>query len=240
MAQLNFNASQVAPDTGRPDPIPADWYNMMIVASEMKPTSKGDGAYLEVQLKVVDGQFAGRVVYDRMNLQNQNATAVEIAYKRLSAYCHATGVIQLQDSVQLHNLPMKVKVKLIPPKGEYEAGNEVAGVKNINDPSAGNQQATAPGFQQPPAQQGFQQQPAQPGFQQQVQPAMQQPAQQQPGWGQQPAQTFQQQPAQQQVQPVQQQFQQQPAQQTFQQQQPAGPAAAAGGAVPPWLQQPAQ
>lgn len=242
MSLLNFNAAQVQPDTGRPDPVPADWYNAMMVASEMKPTKDQSGAYLEAQCKIVDGPYAGRVIYDRMNLQNANATAVEIGYKRLSAYCHATGVIQVQDSAQLHNIPFRMKVKLKPADGQYEASNEVSAIKNLQDPSAYPQGAAAPaqgGF--PAQQQAFTQQA--PAFQQPVQQP-QQPAQQ-PAWAQgqqqptqqapvqQPAQQPQFQPQQGAQQPWQQPNQQAPVQQPQQQpaQQPQG-----GAPVPPWAQ----
>jgi len=69
-----------------------------------------------------------------MNLQNSNPTAQEIAYKQLSALCHAVNVLQLQDSVQLHGLPLKVKVKVRKDStGQYEDQNEVTAYKNINE-----------------------------------------------------------------------------------------------------------
>ena len=51
---------------------------------------------------------------DRLNLQNENPTTVQIAYETLSQICHSVGVIQCQDSQQLHNIPLLVKVKLRP------------------------------------------------------------------------------------------------------------------------------
>ena len=131
MAQLNFDASQVAPQQTF-DPIPAGWYNAMITESEMKPTSNGQGAYLQMTIKVVDGAHAGRQVFDRLNLQNANPVASEIAYRRLSAYCHATGVIQVQTSQQLHGIPFKVRVSLRTDNtGQYEPSNEVKAIKHI-------------------------------------------------------------------------------------------------------------
>lgn len=174
MAQLNFDARQVDPQQSF-EPIPAGWYNMMIVESEMKPTSNGQGAYLQLTLKVVDGQYAGRQVFDRLNLQNPNPIAVEIAYRRLSAYCHATGVIQVQDSQQLHGIPFKARVSIrTDSTGQYEPSNEVKAVKHINEDTGTTAAPAQPGFQQPPQQQ-WQQPPAQP-FQQ---PQFQQPAPQQ-------------------------------------------------------------
>lgn len=175
MAQLNFDARQVDPQQSF-EPIPAGWYNMMIVESAMKPTSNGQGAYLQLSLKVVDGQYAGRQVFDRLNLQNQNPVAAEIAYKRLSAYCHATGVIQVQDSQQLHGIPLKARVTVrTDSTGQYDPSNEIKAVKHINEETGTTAAPAQQGFQAPAQQapqQGFQQPPAQ-------QPQFQQPAPQQ-------------------------------------------------------------
>lgn len=133
MALLNFDASTVAPDTGAQDPVPAGWYDVVIDASEMKPTNDGNGSYLELRHNIIAGAMQGRKVYGRLNLRNANPTAQEIGYKQLSAVCHSTGVIQCQDSAQLHNIPLKIKVKLRPADGKYEASNEITAWKNIKE-----------------------------------------------------------------------------------------------------------
>lgn len=247
MAQLNFDARQVDPQQSF-EPIPAGWYNMMIVESEMKPSSNGQGAYLQLSLKVVDGQYADRQVFDRLTLQNQNPVAAEIAYKRLSAYCHATGVIQVQDSQQLHGIPLKARVSVrTDSTGQYDPSNEIKAVKHINE-EAGTTAAPAQGGFQAPAQQGFapqQQAPAPQQFQQAPQQQWQQPpAQQAPAQFQQPAQQPQfQQPAPQQAAPAQggqtppwMQGQQAPAQAAQPVPQQAPQAAPAAGPTPPWAQ----
>lgn len=133
--QLNFNAATVAPQQAL-DPMPSGWYNAMIEKSSVEPTTKG-GQMLAFELRVLDGPHAGRKLYDRLNIVNDNPTAVQIAYETLSAVCHATGVIQCDQSAQLHNIPMKVKVKLqAAEKGkdgkDYDARNEVKGYDNVN------------------------------------------------------------------------------------------------------------
>ena len=40
---MNFDSSQVEPNTGPPDALPTDWYNVMITDSEIKKTKAGDG-----------------------------------------------------------------------------------------------------------------------------------------------------------------------------------------------------
>lgn len=143
MAQLNFDARTVAPDSGQQDPVPAGWYNVVIDKSEMKPTKDGTGMRLELQFKIIDGQFTNRKIFEGLNLQNANPVAQEIAYKQLSAIAHAVKVLMVQDSSQLHNIPLKVKVSLKAASGQYEAKNEIKAYKDINEVVA--QPAAAPG-----------------------------------------------------------------------------------------------
>lgn len=253
MAQLQFNANTVAPSTGVGDPVPAGWYNAAISASEMKPTQDGTGTYLALTFDILDGQFAGRKIFVNLNLRNANPMAQEIAYKDLSAICHATGVMQIQqDSSELHGRPMKVKVKIRPAKGEYEASNAISAYKNINEqvggvgsPTGANpvvipaggapiaipQQQQQAQFQ--PAQQPWQQQPAHQPMQQMQQPMQQQQFVQQPAYQQAPQQQMQQ-PQYQQQPPVQQ-MQQAPVQQQMQQPAPTGQQQ-----QPEWAQQQVQ
>ncbi len=140
MALLNFDATQVAPDAGQMDAMPAGWYNVMMDESEVKPTKGGDGFYLQCRFNILDGQYVGRKVSTRFNIRNPNPVAQEIAYKQLSAVAHAVGVLHVGDSSELHGRPLKVKVKLKPADGQYEASNEISAYKNINEqvgPAAG-------------------------------------------------------------------------------------------------------
>lgn len=149
MAQLNFDARTVAPDPGTPEPLPAGWYNVVMVQSELKPTSDGHGQRLAIVFQVIDGQYAGRKIFEGLNLVNANAAAQEIAYKQLSAIGHAVNHVQIGDSSELHNKPLKVKVKLKPATGGYEAGNSISAYKNINE--VVNNNAPANPFAAPPA-----------------------------------------------------------------------------------------
>jgi hypothetical protein len=156
MAQLNFNAATVAPSTGF-DVIPAGNYNVRITGSEMKPTKDGSGSYLSLTLTVADGPFANRKLFDRLNLNNKNKVTVDIAYQTLSAICHATGVIQLQDSTQLHGILLSCKVKVKPAEGKYDEGNEISSYKAADgavtcQPAAPAWVAPAAPAPQPPAQ----------------------------------------------------------------------------------------
>lgn len=142
MTQIQFDARTVAPSEAI-EAIPAGWYIAMAETSEMKPTKLNDGFYLEMTFKVLDGQYINRKLWTRLNLRNSNPQAQEIAYRELSAICHATGRLVVGDSAELHNIPLKIKVKVKPGDGQYEASNEITGYKNVNEPT-GAQAAPAP------------------------------------------------------------------------------------------------
>lgn len=151
MASLNFDATTVQPDTGF-ELLPAGWYNAMIDESAINPTKDGVGAYLQLRFSVIDGQYQGRKVFARLNIRNANQTAQEIAYKQLSAIAHSVGVLQVQDSSQLHGIPLKIRVRIRKdPSGQYEDQNEINGYKNINEAVQGQAAAFAPAAPAMPA-----------------------------------------------------------------------------------------
>jgi hypothetical protein len=145
MANLNnFNASEVEPNTPF-DPLPAGKYLVAITASEMKPTKTGDGSYLQLELTVLDGEFRGRKVWDRLCINHPNATTVKIARGNLSALCRAVGVMQPRDSVELHNIPLLVTVKCKKRQDTGDLSNEVKGYEpKAAGSSGGSQPQQAP------------------------------------------------------------------------------------------------
>ena len=124
MARLNeaFDATSVEPN--KPfELLPPGRYVVQIVNSEMRPTKDGMGQLLWLELDVLEGACAGRKLFDRLNLVNANPTTVEIAQRTLSAICHAVGKMQVDDSEQLHLIPLIADVRVQPPKNGYDAQN---------------------------------------------------------------------------------------------------------------------
>jgi len=106
--------------------LPAAEYLCMIEASEMKETSARTGHYLELRMKVLEGEHAGAPLWARLNLDNPNLLTVEIAKAELSAICRAVDVMQPDDSEQLHNIPLVITVKC-KVRDDGEVVNEVKG-----------------------------------------------------------------------------------------------------------------
>jgi hypothetical protein len=127
MADLNgFDANDYDPSTSF-DPIPAGKYVAAITASEMKPTKRKDGSYLELEFEVLEGPYQGRKVWDRLCINHPNELTQKIARSNLSAICRAVGVLQPQDSTDLHNVPLTIRVRCTKRSDSDEMDNEVKG-----------------------------------------------------------------------------------------------------------------
>ena len=119
-----FDATGIEPTTGY-DVLPAGKYRAQIVESEMRVTRNGMGQFLWLMLDIIEGQYQGRKLFDQLNLVNSNPQTVEIAQRTLSAICHATGKLQVNDSVDLHLVPMTIQVGVKPPKDGYSEKNTI-------------------------------------------------------------------------------------------------------------------
>ena len=137
MAHLGFDATTVEP--AQPfDVIPAGKYVCQITNSEMRPTKGGDGQYLWLELAILEGEFANRRLFDRLNIVNSNQQAVDIARRQLSALTGACGKTYIDDSEELHLIPITVTVRVrAAVKDEagnpkYDASNEIRGYEPLN------------------------------------------------------------------------------------------------------------
>ena len=129
------------PDVFTPDDvevdscIPAGWYEAEIIGSKLKKTKnfKDTGnQYIELKFKILDEAYEGRLVFTNLNIKNTNATAVRIAnqdLKRICEACDIDGV--LEDTEDLHEIPMMIKLSVKPETSEWPEKNEIKGFKGI-------------------------------------------------------------------------------------------------------------
>ena len=148
MAFLNFDSTNIAPDTTR-QPIPAGTYLAHIVDSDLVASKTGNGQNLQLKFQVLDGQFKDTTVKETLCVQHTNAETQRIAQSKLSAICHATGLHRVQDSSELHYKPVKIIVTVQPPANGYDAQNRIKGYEAANP--AGAYQAQPQQFAPPPA-----------------------------------------------------------------------------------------
>ena len=158
IGQNGFDATHVDPTVDF-EHVPAGRYTAEITDSDMRDNNKGTGEYLWLEFTILDGPHAGRKLWAQLNLVNPSTQAVEIAQRELSAICHATGKLRVQDSIELHNIPMEINVK-VKSSPEYGQQNVIRGYKAIN--SAGNGQTIkAPAKSPAPAAAGAETSPTQ-------------------------------------------------------------------------------
>jgi hypothetical protein len=107
----------------------------------MKPNKAGNGRYLELAFTILEGQFANRQLWARLNLEIPHEIAARIAQSELSAICRAVGVLTPNDSVELHNLPLVIRVRCRRRKDTGEIGNEIGGYEKRDALTGKPQQA---------------------------------------------------------------------------------------------------
>ena len=76
---------------------------------------------------MIDGPYKNRLLWSRLNLDNPNAQAVQIAQGELSAICRAVGVMQPKDSIELHNLPLLITREVQEARGHRRRGERDQG-----------------------------------------------------------------------------------------------------------------
>lgn len=149
-AKLAFDATKVAPQQPL-EAIPREqcgWMPAIIIESAVAATKTNkDGTRLALTAEIIDGDCKGRRVFDGFNLKNSNKVAEEIGMSQLSALCHATGVMKVADSAELHNKPFLLKVgfedgRTVGDK-TYEAKNYFAGFKPLDGAAAATPASTA-------------------------------------------------------------------------------------------------
>jgi hypothetical protein len=101
---------------------PPGEFMVRIESTEIKDTKAGDGQYILVTMMGLDGDMAGREIIDRINFNNPNPLAVEIAQRTMGQLAF---ILQkpLSDNEQLNGLECKLKITVTPPKNGKEAGN---------------------------------------------------------------------------------------------------------------------
>jgi hypothetical protein len=81
---------------------------------------------------VLDGPHKGKVVFNLLNLDNPNPVAVEIATKELNSICQAMGKAGVEDSNELHNIPVVLTLKVTAGTSQFAPKNEITGYKQAS------------------------------------------------------------------------------------------------------------
>lgn len=113
MATFNFNAAGIQPMQPRSfEPLPAGEYEMIVTKSDVKQTKAGNGHYIELEMQVISGEHSGRRHWERLNIDNPNKDAEEIAKAALAGLCLAVGQPDINDTVEIHDIPFVASIEI--------------------------------------------------------------------------------------------------------------------------------
>jgi len=112
-----FNPAEV-PDRPSFEVFPPGDYTGEVTASDYKPTKAGNGKYIEFEITILDGQYAGRKYWERLNVRHENKQAMDIANSTLKEMVRAAGMgdAPLRRTEDIHGKPMKMIMRIVPKK----------------------------------------------------------------------------------------------------------------------------
>lgn len=125
MASLN---GQYDPEAGVPgsfEVFPAGPQPLEFTETDIVPTKTGTGKLLKYKLRITQGDLEDRLIFGQCNLQNPNPIATKIGQEEFRAMREVTGVLEPEDTQDLHFKGFIGYVKVTPAKGDYDAKNEV-------------------------------------------------------------------------------------------------------------------
>lgn len=121
---LDFDATQHDPEdipSGSYEPLPPGQYEALVDKSEIKDTKKG-GSMIVLTWKVLEGDYAGRLIWQNITWSNANEKAEAIGRARLSNVCHAVGKPKIADTADLHDIPCLITLDI--EKGKRKPGSD--------------------------------------------------------------------------------------------------------------------
>ena len=139
MASLNFDATAI--DTSSRDAITPGTYEALIVESELRPCRSGLGKGINLTFEIVSGPAKGRKVWDWINFIHPKQDVQRIGQEQLARICNAVGVAKLDDTEQLHNIPLMITVALDKDDQTRNVIRKYAAKPRVGQPSAATETA---------------------------------------------------------------------------------------------------
>lgn len=95
--------------------IPTAWYDAMVTESKDVQTKDGKGVYLSIACTIINGEYKGRIIFEKFNVKNDSQQAMDFAFQCLTGLYNACGFFEpIKNSLQLHSIPIRIKVKRVP------------------------------------------------------------------------------------------------------------------------------
>jgi len=129
-------------------------YTALITACEPKTNKAGTGFYLQTTFQIVDGEWKGFNIIDRLNVKNDNAVAENMAKKKLRQICLASGIMTEVKSAEqlLTNVPVMITTKIRKATDpQFDDSVDIVAVQKVGFTDATATGATRPVWNAPQA-----------------------------------------------------------------------------------------
>ena len=146
MAEIFIDPADVPEDTrGDFELIPDCEPLAQIISDELTVKDDGKRQRLVLCWEILDGPYAGRRIWDGLNIVNPSDMSQTIAKQAVIKLCAIHNVATpLRDSTLLHFKPTRIKVRTRPAKGDYGPQNEIKGYSPASAPAGSAPAASAP------------------------------------------------------------------------------------------------
>lgn len=125
MASLNGKIDPNAEAPGDFEVFEAGIYPLELTESDIKATKAGTGELFTYKIRITGGDLEDRLIFGQLNLVNPNEIATKIGQSEFLALRTVVGVLEPDDTDELHFREFQGVVKITPAKGDYKAKNEV-------------------------------------------------------------------------------------------------------------------
>ncbi len=111
LANYKTQIENAKENTGSASKVPSGDYVVICTSTEEKENSKKNGHFIINEYEIQEGEYAGEKLIDRINFDNPNETARNIAFATLKALGKAINIEPLANTEQLIGKRIIAKVK---------------------------------------------------------------------------------------------------------------------------------
>ena len=128
------------------DLLPVGEYVAQVVEASIEKPNSGDGYYLALTWKIVEGDYEGRQVWQRITCLHSSEQAQTIGRKTLKDLCVATGVAEQVDNAEVFLFkPVRIRLGIERDKqGVYADKNRISRILPLEAKSEEPEQPEQP------------------------------------------------------------------------------------------------
>lgn len=133
MVQLKepFKASDHEPASMGFDLLPDGDYDACITSSESMIAKSSGNEYVKLTFQILEGQYKNRLIWHNLILTAGSIEGQKKVDGIFTSLCNACGIDAVEDTSELHDIPITIKVKIEKGKDGYDDSNRITAFKPL-------------------------------------------------------------------------------------------------------------